>query len=122
LDKTRSSRRASASSSACDVCVQGRCAEVASRGGTANFSFHKAMKTDENAFAAAIVSIARRRISFTSRSWSVWLARSTRPLACGVRAWIGVISSRAATRPNSVLPSPLFESLALTRKMPCRSE
>src|SRR5260370_7087708 len=70
----------------------------------------------------SIVAIPLSRISLTSRSCKVWLARSTRPLACGVSAWMSSIRSRSATRPNSVLPSPLAASLALLRNIPCRSE
>jgi hypothetical protein len=40
------------------------------------------MKAGRNALPASIVSMPRSRISFTSRSCSVQLARSTRPLAC----------------------------------------
>src|SRR5712691_12908766 len=40
------------------------------------------MNAGRNALPAAIVSMPDNRISFTSRSCSVPLARSTRPLAC----------------------------------------
>jgi hypothetical protein len=80
------------------------------------------MKDAEYALPARIEEMFRSRISFTRRSCDVWFERSTRPFARGVEAWIDAIPNRSTTRPNSVLPSPLSASFALTRKMPCRSE
>lgn len=58
------------------------------------------------AFSRSLIP-RRRRYSLTRRSWRVWLARSTRPLACWVLAWIASISSPASARPNWVVVAPL---------------
>lgn len=42
------------------------------------------MNVGRNALAASISDNPRNRTSLTSLSCRVWLARSTRPLACGV--------------------------------------
>jgi hypothetical protein len=60
---------------------------------------------------------ARSRSSFTSRSWSVRCARSTRPLAWGVFAQGMSMLNSDSARPNCVAPRFFFASDAVTRKM-----
>src|SRR5438552_16491431 len=58
------------------------------------------MKTGRKGSAAAGVERPRRRSSLTRRSWSVPLARSTRPFACGLLAQrLSMLRSRRA-RPD----------------------
>jgi predicted DNA-binding transcriptional regulator AlpA len=64
------------------------------------------MNAGRNALPAAMVSMPHSRISFTSRSCSVPLARSTRPLACEELAQMMSMFSACRARPNWVMPSP----------------
>jgi len=118
VDKLRSLRRASALSNGWGVPVRGRRVCARSRDDTASRALHSAMKPAGNWFATSIKAIPAMRGSFISRSCKVWWVRSTRYVARGVNAWIASIPSRSATRPNSVLPSPLTVSLTLTLNIP----
>ena len=59
------------------------------------------------------VEMPRNRNSLTSRSCKVWLARSTRPLACGVLAQMIWMSNSCMARPNWVNPLVQPEGLLL---------
>src|ERR1700680_2998435 len=78
------------------------------------------MNAGRNALPAAMVSMPHSRISFTSRSCSVPLARSTRPLACEELAQMMSMFSACRARPNWVMPSPPTASFLLTRNTPYR--
>src|SRR3954469_22341540 len=65
-----------------------------------------------------MVEMPARRISLTSRSCRVPLARSTRPLAWGALAQMMSMFSWSSARPNWVMPSPPAASLRLTRNTP----
>src|ERR1700716_1614859 len=73
------------------------------------------MNAGRNALPAAMLSTPHRRISFTNRSCSVPLARSTRPLACEELAQMMSMFSACRARPNWVMPSPPIASFLLTR-------
>jgi hypothetical protein len=78
------------------LCSTGRWASCAERGVTAKRRLWCSRNCSKKSFAASIALIPRRRS--TRRSCSVWLARSTRPLACGVWAWMASMSRVPSAR------------------------
>jgi len=74
------------------------------------------------ALAASMLPIPSSRIPWTSRSCSVRLARSTRPLAWEELAHRISTLISASARPNWVMPCPLAASAFATRKIECLSE
>src|SRR5580700_6150360 len=62
FDKTLSSRRASRSSSASTVSVQGRCAEAVSRRGTANLLLCVSIKVGKNPFGLHRTDVSKAHL------------------------------------------------------------
>jgi len=83
-----------------------RCTFSAAAGATPNCALKGAKNSSsKNRFAVSRSLMPRRRSAFTNRSCSVPCIRSTRPLACGLRARISFTPSSSIARPNCVCGS-----------------